>query len=348
MKLKLKYFCTGAVFLCFTILFFYCLSERLPSFLSKDNALLLSTAFNVPATESYSENIVLSTESTENQSESESKSEVKKTYSEGFANSKNGYPIIEQQYQKDGIIYDNISLKNVTSYTPNIKNLLNSPLGFKIEDSRKVQVLIYHTHACESYLTYDTGYYKKDYYPRTTDDDYNVTSVGDEIERELKKGGIGVVHDKTHHDYPSYNGGYDRSYDTIKSYMSKYPNIKVVLDIHRDAIGYGGEKGKIKPTFTYKGKKAAQIMIMTGYDPYGNYGYKDWKSNLIFGLKIQKTAEDMFPGITRPFNFGDYCYNLNVCTGSLLIEVGTDVNTLDEAKLSGKLLGKALLEVLQN
>jgi stage II sporulation protein P len=130
--------------------------------------------------------------------------------------------------------------------------------------------------------------------------------------------------------------------------MSKYKNIKVVLDIHRDAIGEGGESGKTKPVFKYKGKKAAQIMIMTGYSYEGGGYFPFWEENLRFALKLQQTAETMYPGMTRPLNFGEYTYNLNVCNGSLLIEVGTDVNTFAEVKRTGTMLGKALAKVLQN
>ncbi|MCH5203066.1 MAG: stage II sporulation protein P, partial [Oscillospiraceae bacterium] len=110
----------------------------------------------------------------------------------------------------------------------------------------------------------------------------------------------------------------------------------------------GGESGKTKPVFKIDGKKAAQIMIMTGNEYEGGGDFPFWRDNLRFAIKLQKTAEDMFPGITRPLNFGDYTYNLNVCNGSLLIEVGTDANTLEEAQRTGAMLGKALARVLQN
>jgi stage II sporulation protein P len=267
---------------------------------------------------------------------------------EATTSSGKNYPVIETQFGQDGTTYKNFSVKNSTDFDLDIEKELKKDLGFTIDNNHQVQVLIFHTHACESYLDDDTGYYSSDYYPRSTDDNRNVTAVGDKIAEELKKAGIGVVHDKTHHDYPSFNGSYERSYDTISKYMSKYKNIKVVLDIHRDAIGEGGESGKTKPVFKYKGKKAAQIMIMTGYSYEGGGYFPFWEENLRFALKLQQTAETMYPGMTRPLNFGEYTYNLNVCNGSLLIEVGTDVNTFAEVKRTGTMLGKALAKVLQN
>ena len=130
--------------------------------------------------------------------------------------------------------------------------------------------------------------------------------------------------------------------------MEEYPDIKVVLDIHRDSISSGETGGKVKPVFYVDGKKAAQIMIMAGYDPDGSLEYPFWEDNLTFALKIQKKAEDMYPGMTRPLYFGNFVYNMNLNTGSLLIEVGTDANTLEEAVFTGGLFGNVLAEVLQS
>lgn len=255
------------------------------------------------------------------------------------------YPVIESHIGGSGTAYDNFYVKNTTGYNLSIGSLLNADLPFKITDSTEPQVLIVHTHAGESYLTEDVGYYPASYYPRTTNNKLNVTRVGAAIAEQLNAAGIYTVHDSTQHDNPSYNGSYDRSEATIYKYLEQYPSIKIVLDIHRDSIGYGGEQGKIKPTFTVDGKKAAQIMIMSGYDEDGSYGFPHWQENLKLALKIQHKAETMYPGMTRPLNFGDFVYNMHVNTGSLLIEIGTDVNTLDEAVYTGTLLGNVLTEV---
>lgn len=188
------------------------------------------------------------------------KTKVNKTNKETVPTTSSGknYPVIEKQFGEDGITYDNFCVKNYTDFSLDIATELKRGLPFKIEKNHQVQVLIFHTHTCESYLKSDTGYYPSDYYPRTTNNKENVTAVGDEIEKQLKKAGIGVIHDKTKHDYPSYNGGYDRSYNTIQKYMEKYKGIKVVLDIHRDAIG-DDTTGKVKPTFKYKGKRPHKL-----------------------------------------------------------------------------------------
>lgn len=256
------------------------------------------------------------------------------------------FPVIESQIGGTGLSYNNFYVKNSTNYTFSIENMLNKKLGFEMEDTTKPQVLIVHTHATEAYLETDEGFYYENYETRSTENKKNITMVGQAIKKQLEAKGIAAVHDTTQHDNPSYQGSYDRSVQTINKYLEEYPSIKVVLDIHRDSIGNGGSSGKIKPTFIAEGKKAAQIMIMTGYDEDGSYNFPHWDENLTFALKLQEKCETMYPGMTRPLNFGDFVYNMNVNNGSLLIEIGTDMNTLEEAVYTGELLANALSGVL--
>lgn len=272
------------------------------------------------------------------QDESENKTTAIKEYG-GEA-----YPVIESQYGTPG----EITIKNTTDFEIDVESELASPLGFEIEDTDEPQVLIVHTHSTEAYLQQDEGVYYSEYTGRSTDDNENITAAGKVLAESLTKNGITALHSATHHDDPSYNGSYDRSAQTIYEYLEKYPSIKVIIDFHRDSIGYGGEDGKIKPTFEVNGKKAAQIMIMSGYDPNGEYDYPHWEDTLRFALRIQNTAEQLYPGMTRPLYFGDFAYNMNINSGSLLIEVGTEVNTLDEAKYTAELLGNVLADVLKS
>ncbi len=256
------------------------------------------------------------------------------------------YPVVTSQYGESGVSCDNFYIKDASGAVGDFEELLNLPLGFEFENNEEVQVLIFHTHTTESYLEYDEGYYHQSFYPRSEDSNKNMISVGAEIAESLRRKGIGVVHATEVHDSPEYTGAYDRSWETINKYMEQYPEIKVVLDIHRDSIA-GDDGIKFKPTFEAEGKKAAQIMIMAGCDTNGEYGFPDWEYNLRFALKLQRCAEEMYPGMTRPLYFGDFSYNMPITRGSLLIEVGTDVNTLAEAQYTGKLLGNVLAKVLQ-
>ena len=255
------------------------------------------------------------------------------------------YPVYEFTITEGNESYKNIQIKNTSSTDIDIKKELESKLGFEMENTDEPQVLIYHTHTSESFLPYDTGYFYESFYPRTTDTSQNICAVGEEISKQLNKAGIKTIHDTTLHDYPSYNGAYDRSYATVSKYIEKYPSIKVTLDIHRDGIGTDTQKSK--PVFTVNGKKAAQIMILSGYNYDDSEEFRDWEYNLRFALRIQQKANEMYPDMVRPLNFSDFMYNMNVNTGSLLIEMGAESNTIEEVRYSGYLLGKILTEVLK-
>lgn len=255
------------------------------------------------------------------------------------------YPVVETQVDNGNTRYENISIRNGTGIDLDIGSLLSADLPFSVGDNRTVQVLVYHTHTCESYLDEDTGVYYEDFYPRSTDGSQGVVAVGDRLVETLREHGIGAVHDTTLHDYPSYEGSYARSWETICACREKYPNIVVTIDLHRDSMT-ADDGTKYKPTFEYEGQKAAQIMIMTGHDTEGDFDF--WDENLIFAMQLQKKCEDLYPGMTRPLNFGDFTYNMNFNSGSLLIEVGTDANTVEEAARTGEYLANALSSLLQN
>lgn len=258
----------------------------------------------------------------------------------------NTYLVTESLYRESNMSCENFYVKNATDLSIDLKQCLNAELPFKYENTSRPQVLIVHTHATESYMDSDLGYYYESFYPRSTDDSRNVVRVGDQICDSLKKDGIESVHCTVHHDDPSYLGAYDNCADSINEYLARYPSIKIILDIHRDSITTDDNE-KIKPTFTYNGKKAAQIMIMCGNDNYGYYDFPDWQDNLNLAVKLQKAAETNYPGMTRPLHFGNFMYNMNLAPGSLLIEIGTDANTLEESVRSGEYLGHVISGVLK-
>ena len=258
----------------------------------------------------------------------------------------NTFKIIESHFGDSGIKYENFYFNNKSGLDLNIAEELSKRPDISIKKDGTPQVLIYHTHTCESFMDKDQGFYYESFYPRTEDKRYNVVRVGDAICESLKKAGIASIHDTTCHDSPSFSGSYKRSAETIDRNLAKYPSIQVTIDIHRDTIG-NNERGKIKPTFKVGGKKAAQIMIMSGCDLDGSMDFPDWEYNLRFALRLQKSAETLYPGMTRSLFFGPVKYNMNKTHASLLIEVGTEVNTLNEAVYTGVLLGKVLENVFK-
>lgn len=249
-----------------------------------------------------------------------------------------------------GVQYINLEkagqVRNCTS-VPNDRLLAESKLlpEFKIEMNGEPQVLIMHTHTTESYEPYSRNFYDASFNSRTTDNTKNVVAVGDKIAAELEAVGIGVIHDKTVHDYPSYNGSYQRSAITVKNILAKYPSIKVVLDVHRDAI-QTKEGVRTAPVANINGKNAAQIMIISGCDD-GTMGMPNYMKNFRFSSLLQQQLESDYPGLTRPILFDYRNYNQQLTTGSILLEMGAHGNSIDEALYSGELMGKALVKALQ-
>lgn len=340
----------------------FCVCRRLPEcFGSQEPAALAAAAFTLTdgtykiktdeKTEKPASQNTKSTVQTETQTSQEitipQKERDKSDYYDSFSDHSDEvkYSIEERNITEGGTECDGFYIKNKTGLDIDFDSILKEALTFDVKKNNdSPQVLIYHTHTSEGYIDEDVDFFYDSFYSRTQNNDFNVVAVGDAIADVLNKNGIKTIHDKTVHD-STYNGSYDRSVQTVQSDLDKYSDIKVVLDIHRDAIGT--DELKVKPVFTYKGKKAAQIMILSGCDTYGEMGFVNWQNNLNFALKIQNKAEQLYPGMTRPLNFDYFAYNEYVCDGSLLIEVGAEANSIDEAIYTGSLLGNVLYEVLK-
>ena len=246
--------------------------------------------------------------------------------------------VLELSVGNGGTQVGNMWIKNTTEHHTAInfaQELQKAPAVKMARNSSSPQVLIYHTHTTESYNCV----------ARTTDLTKTVCAVGDKIAEQLQSAGVGVLHDKTCHDYPAYDGSYDRSQATMRKDLNKYPGIQVTLDIHRDAM-HRDDGTMLKTTAVVGGKKAAQMMILAGCDDDGSLGFPNWECNLRLALRLQKALGEDYPGLARPLDFCARRYNENMTKGSLLIEIGTDANTLDEAEYTGSLLGKTLARVL--
>lgn len=240
--------------------------------------------------------------------------------------------------------YSGVYLKNYTSAKVDLKELLNKKINFKINKNSEPQVLIMHTHTTESFMQTDENYYTEDFNSRSTNNNKNMVKIGGIIAKKLNDNGIKTLHDKTQHDYPEYTGSYNRAAKTINSYLKKYPSIKIVLDLHRDAISADG--GKAKLVTEIGGKKAAQVMLVMGSQTGSIKDHPKWKENLSLAVKLQQTMEAKYPTLARPLMLMSKKYNQSLSTGSLLIEFGTDVNTLSEACYSAEMVGDSLVSLL--
>lgn len=258
----------------------------------------------------------------------------------------NAMPVVLATYtgKEDNITVacGNGLIKNVTDLPrAEVAEALAQPMPFQLDkNSKEPQVLIMHTHTTESYQSTEELWYDPAEGSRSTDVTRNMAKVGDVLTDTLNAAGIVTLHDITLHDYPSYNGSYDRSKATVESYLAQYPSIKVVLDIHRDAIEK--EDGtRVRPVTTVNGEETAQVMIICGADN-GNMGMPNYKQNLRFAGELENAMASRWPEFARPVLFDYRNYNQQLTTGSLLIEVGGHANTLEEACHAAKLVGEAL------
>ena len=228
---------------------------------------------------------------------------------------------------------DIIPLQNHTGYQPDLSLLLSQPLSWSVA-AEGPTVLILHTHATETY-TGEQIPYSGTY--RTTNTAFNMISVGAELARVLESGGIRVLHDQTLHDHPSYSSAYDNARATIQRYLQKYPSIRLVLDIHRDAAGGTGE---LETSATVSGQDSAQLMAVVGTRS------DHWQENLSLALKLSALLERANPGICRPIDLRTERFNADLSVGSMLIEVGATGNTHGEAMIAANALAQAILELL--
>ena len=267
---------------------------------------------------------------------------------ESAANEQKDGDIAERQYGKKSAnaAVGNLLIRNNTDTQKNLdfKALLEAGADLHAADKTKPAVLIFHTHTTEAYELLDRGWYAQGSLTRSKSADRNMIRVGMEIVEQLEKAGYQVIHDKEIHDL-KYTGAYAHSRVNVEKYLKQYPSIQIVLDIHRDAIEQ--ENGvRIKPTVEIMGKKAAQMMIITGCQEGKIKNFPEWKYNLRFALQLQKNIESKYPGLMRPLYFCERQYNMDCSRNNLLIEVGSSANTLEEAAYSGRLLGKGLAALL--
>lgn len=235
------------------------------------------------------------------------------------------------------LTYGNVKIKNETDIEIN-----DDMLKPDIEIDNK-NILIFHTHTCESYTSSE----KYSYIPtgnfRTTDLNYSVARVGNELEMYLKKFNFNVIHNTSYHDFPAYNGSYTRSLATVQNILKDNPT-DIIIDLHRDAIG---AKSDYEPIVKIGDEDvAAQIMFVIGTNNGGLY-HPNWNQNLKFAVKVQEKAEELYPGLFKPIILTNSRYNQHTGKFANIIEVGATGNTLDECLVSMKYLSKVIDEVLK-
>ena len=241
------------------------------------------------------------------------------------------------------IVSGGVYINNRTEY-PLDASLLDGTFAAALPEEEGPQILIVHTHGSEAYTMPPGQEYEPSGESRTTDTSLNVVRVGDELAKTLEEAGLTVLHDPTLHDYPEYSGAYGRSLDAVNAYLAEYPTISFVLDVHRDAIS-DGDGTPYKVVSGVAGLNAAQMSFVIGTDG-GGLEHPDWRENLKLAAAIQQRLTADYPTLMRPITVRNSRYNQHTTPGSLLVEMGAAGNSLDEALLSARLLGKALAETI--
>lgn len=234
--------------------------------------------------------------------------------------------------------YNGVSIKNGTNYS-----LTEDILNPNNIDINKNDVMIFHTHTCESYTPTENYTYEESGTFRTTDLNFSVSRVGDALSDQLLSYGFNVTHDKTYHDYPAYSGSYGRSQATVENLLVSHPGTDIIIDLHRDAI----TDTSYAPSVIIGDETVAQLMFVIGTDG-GGLDHPNWQQNLKFAVKVQEKANQLYPGLFRPILLRNSRYNQQLGKAACIIEVGATGNTLEQAMGSMKYLSKILDEVLKN
>ena len=264
-----------------------------------------------------------------------------------YANSSNDGKIISVDYSKQNATseYDGIYLRNTTlNHQINIEDYLNKQVQAFIT-ANKPTVLIYHTHTTETYELLDRDFYTNERNTRSNNSQENMVRVGEEICKVLEEKGYKTIHDKTVYD-ESVSGAYDRSRAKISGILKDNPSIQIVLDIHRDSI-YQKDNSKVKTVIEIDGRKAAQIMLITGCEDGNVTDFPNWQKNLTFAVNLQEKLKNDNKTLVRPLMFCSRKYNMDLTPCALSVEIGTDANTLSEAVYSAGLFANSLSEFLE-
>lgn len=228
-----------------------------------------------------------------------------------------------------------VKIKNETSFE------INETILEKQLEINKENIIIFHTHTCESYTPSEQYPYQQTGNFRTTDLNYTVSRVGDELANYLLGYGFNAIHDKTYHDYPAYSGSYDRSLKTVENILQTNPS-DIIIDLHRDAIG---SKSNYDPSVKIGEDVAAQLMFVVGTNGGGLY-HPNWQENLKFAIDVQQKANEMYPGLFKPMIVRNSRYNQHLGKAATIIEVGSTGNTLEQCITSMKYLSKVLDELM--
>ena len=207
------------------------------------------------------------------------------------------------------------------------------------------KILVVHTHATEAYAPDGAAEYDKTASDRSEDINKNVVKVGEEVTKIFNAMGIETIHDTKLHDVPSFNGSYSNSLKTVEEKIKQYPSIQIVFDIHRDSVVYADET-KARAVTEINGRPAAQLMFVVGTDARGLY-HPNWQENMKFAVHMQNAINQKYPSLMRYINLRTERFNGHTTGASMIIEVGTSGNSLNEAIYGATLAAQVIAEEIK-
>lgn len=240
-----------------------------------------------------------------------------------------------------------LNLINHTAYQVDVPSYAQKAYPIEpLSSAQEPLVLIIHTHGTEAYLPSGTDYYLPDEDFRSEDPAQTVVAVGNAIAESLEELGIPTLHDTTMHDQEDFNRAYTNSARTIKAYLEKYPSIRYVLDVHRDSIF--GEGNVCEKTLTVvEDTPTAQVMLVVGTDESGS-SHPGWRKNFTVASHLEERLNLLYPTLARPVNLREHGFNQWFSTGSLIVEVGSCGNTVEEAVTAGSFFAAAFADLVKS
>lgn len=250
----------------------------------------------------------------------------------------NAHPIVSMDMSL--LSYGKSFIYNNTALAPNVSALISTALS-PIETTNGPLVLVLHTHGTESFMPDGATYYTDEgELARSSDPSENMISVGEEFVKVLERKGIETLHCTVMHDKESYRESYARAAETIRWYLEQFPSIRYVFDLHRDSIMRSTEE--LVSAVTYiNGERVAQVMPVIGS------GYSGYENNLSFALKLREELNEKYGTVGRPVCLRESQYNQSLTPVSVLLEIGTSGNTLDEAKRAARITAEAVATLIK-
>ncbi|NLO86469.1 MAG: hypothetical protein GX096_13755 [Clostridiales bacterium] len=237
---------------------------------------------------------------------------------------------------------------------PTVSEVALSGDGFVLEVIKsdtlapKKRVLIYHTHTYEAYEQGEgSESYQETEQWRTADSEYNVVRVGEDLVALLSGLGLDVVHDTTAFEPPNLSSAYTRSLDMLEERKSSGEQFDLYIDLHRDA--YVASQGGAN-TVSIGGNEIAKLMLLIGKgEGQTTQGFDqkpDWESNLSIAQAITDSLNEQSAGLCKDIRLKSGRFNQHVATGCILVEVGNNRNSLQEALAAMPYLADAIFDVL--